>query len=77
MEFEKNSWSSNPILMPNSTQLIRRRVDRGTSQETWLAVIRRRDAFKLGQTLVVKIQAYSFFNMLANNPRLSTKSENI
>ena len=34
MEHEKNSGSSNDVVMPNGPQLIRPRVDRGISQET-------------------------------------------
>ena len=37
--------------MPNEPQLIRPRVDRGISQETWLAFIRRWEAFKIGSTI--------------------------
>ena len=51
MEHEKNSGSSNAVVMPNAPQLIRPRVDRGISQETWLAFIRRWEAFKIGSNI--------------------------
>ena len=47
----KKSGSLKSGSMPNEPQLIRPRVYRGISQETWLAFIRRWEAFKIGSNV--------------------------
>ena len=47
MEHQQDSGSSNNGVMSYAPQLIRPRVDRGISQETWLAFFRRWKAFKI------------------------------
>ena len=47
MEHQQDSGLSNNEVMQNVPQLIRPRADRGISQETWLAFIRRWEVFKI------------------------------
>ena len=70
--------------MSNSPQLIRPRVDRGISQETWLAFICRWEAFKIGSNISNQNASIQLFQcaqdklgdlMLASDPRLMAKSE--
>ena len=86
MEHEKNSGSSNAVVMPNAPQLIRPRVDRGISQETWLVFIRRWEAFKIGSNISSQNASIQLFQcahdklgdlMLANYPKLMAKSESL
>ena len=52
MEHQQDFGLSNNGVMPNAPQLIRPRVDRGISQETWLAFIRRWEAFNTGSNII-------------------------
>ena len=84
MEHEKNSRSSNALVMPNALQLIPPRLDRGISQETWIAFVSRWEAFKIGANIISRNGSIRLFQcahekfgdlMLANDPRLMAKSE--
>ena len=70
--------------MQNVPQLIRPRADRGISQETWLAFIRRWEAFTIGSNISNQNAGIQLFQcaqdklcdlMLASDPRLMAKSE--
>ena len=70
--------------MPNEPQLIRLRVDREISQETWLAFIHRWKAFKIGWNISSQNASIQLFQCahdklgdlnLANDSRLTDKSE--
>ena len=70
--------------MPNKLQLIWPRVDFGISQETWLAFIRRWEAFKIYSNISNYNAIIQLFQcahdklgdlMLANDPRFMAKSE--
>ena len=85
VEHEQSSGSSSHTLVQNAPQLNRPRVDRGINQETWLAFIRRWEAFKIGSNIGSENAGIQLFQcaqdklgdlMLANDPRLLTKTEN-
>ena len=70
--------------MSNASQLIRPRVDRGISHETWLAFIRRWEAFKIGSNINNQNTSIQLFQcaqdklgdlMSASDPRLMAKSK--
>ena len=77
VEHQQDSGSSNNGVMPNAPQLIRPRVDRGISQETWLAFICWWEAFKIVSNISnqnASIQLFQYAQdklgdlMLANDP---------
>ena len=70
--------------MSNASQLIRPRVDRGISQETWLAFIRRWEALKIDSGINNQNTSIQLFqclhdkfsnHILANDPWLKVKSK--
>ena len=64
VEHQQDSGLSNNGVMPNAPQLIRPRVDRGISQETWLAFIRRWEAFKIGSNISNQNASIQIFQCL-------------
>ena len=77
MEHKQDSGSSNNGVMPNAPQLIRPRVDRGISQETWLAFIRRWEVLNIGSNIINQNASIQLFQcaqdklgnlMLAGDP---------
>ena len=84
VEHKKISKSSKAVIMPNESQMIRPRVDRGISQEKWLAFIRRWEVFKTGSNISSQNPSIPYFQcahdklgglILANDARLVVKSE--
>ena len=84
LEHQQDSGLSNNGVIPNALQLIRPRVDRGISQETWLAFIRRWEAFKISSNISNQNASIQLFHcaqdklgdlMSASDPRLMAKSE--
>ena len=84
MEHQQDSGSSNNGVMSNAPQLICPRVDRGISQETWLAFICRWEVFEIASNISSQNASIQLFRwahdkvgdlMLAYNPRLMAKSE--